>query len=103
MLAAAPELARARLTAGATRQNAKAFFLDAIGCYIYAGDTALHVAAAAHRPQIVQELIALGADVRAKNRRGAEPLHAAGNSQRCLRHLAQADLGGLLTSRHIQR
>jgi hypothetical protein len=44
---------------------------------VYAGDTALHAAAAAHRPEIVRQLIAMGGDVRARNRRGAEPLHYA--------------------------
>ena len=48
-----------------------------IGRYVYAGDTALHVAAGAHRTDVVQKLMAMGADVRARNRRGAEPLHAA--------------------------
>src|SRR5262249_38081810 len=48
-----------------------------IGHYAYAGDTPLHIAAAAYRPAIVHRLIALGADVRARNRRGAEPLHYA--------------------------
>jgi len=37
----------------------------------------LHVAAAAYQTNMVSELIARGADVRARNRRGAEPLHAA--------------------------
>jgi hypothetical protein len=41
------------------------------------GDTALHIAAAAYQERIAIELIARGADVRAKNRRGAEPLHYA--------------------------
>ena len=41
------------------------------------GDTALHIAAAADRREIVRKLIVIGADVRAKNRRGAEPLHYA--------------------------
>jgi ankyrin repeat protein len=62
---------------GATRQATKAYFLDEIARYVYAGDTALHVAAAAYRTQMVRELIARGANVHAKNRRGAEPLHAA--------------------------
>lgn len=38
---------------------------------IYAGDTALHFAAAAHDPVTVGELLAGGADVSARNRRGA--------------------------------
>ena len=40
----------------------------------HAGDTALHMAAAGCRLEIVPALIANGADVRAKNRRGAAPL-----------------------------
>jgi hypothetical protein len=77
LLAASPLLARARVAAGATRQAAKDSFLDEIGHHVYAGDTALHVAAAAYRPAIAERLIAAGADVRAKNRRAAEPLHYA--------------------------
>jgi ankyrin repeat protein len=76
LLAASPALARASFEEGATRQKAEAF-LDKIGRYIYAGDTALHIATAAYRKDIVQDLIAKGADVRARNRRGAEPLHSA--------------------------
>ncbi len=77
LLAASPALASAQLAKGATRQRAKPYFLDEIAHYVYAGDTALHVAAAAYRHGIVRKLIAAGADVRAKNRRGAEPLHYA--------------------------
>jgi ankyrin repeat protein len=77
LLAAVPELASARIAAGATRQSAKPWFLDDILHYVYAGDAALHVAAAAYRHVVVKHLIAAGADVRARNRRGAEPLHYA--------------------------
>jgi len=77
LLAVSPLLARSCFTIGATRQTAKAYYLDRIGRYIYAGDTALHIAAAAYRTDIVQKLLAAGAPVRARNRRGAEPLHAA--------------------------
>ena len=78
MLEAQPELARACLgVKGATRQDAKAHFLDDIGHYVYRGDTALHIAAAGYRTDIVRRLIALGSDARAKNRLGAEPLHLA--------------------------
>ena len=76
-LAASPELASARFEHGATRQAATPYYLDRIHRYVYAGDTALHIAAAVYRTDIVRELIANGANVRAKNRRGAEPLHAA--------------------------
>jgi ankyrin repeat protein len=79
VLVASPALASARLAHGATRQTAKDYYLAGLGHYLYAGDTPLHVAAAAYRKEIVHELIARGADVRAKNRRGAEPLHAAAN------------------------
>ena len=77
LLAASRALAKAHFEIGATRQTAKTYYIDQIGHYIYAGDTALHVAAAAHRQEIVQQLVSAGANVRARNRRGAEPLHYA--------------------------
>ena len=77
MLRASPQLAKERAVYGATRQTAGENFYKEILHYIYEGDTALHMAAAAYQEQIVTELIARGADVRAKNRRGAEPIHYA--------------------------
>jgi ankyrin repeat protein len=77
LLATSPALARAHFEHGASRQTATTYHIDKIGHYIYAGDTALHLAAAAYRREIAQKLIAMDADVRAKNRRGAEPLHYA--------------------------
>jgi hypothetical protein len=77
LLTASPDLVAARVERGATRQAAKAYFLDEITHYVYAGDTVLHVAAAAYRLEVVKHLLAAGADVRARNRRGAEPLHYA--------------------------
>lgn len=77
LLRSSPELARAAMGEGATRQNAKEYRFEAIGHYVYRGDTALHIAAAAYRHQLVGKLIAAGANVRARNRRGAEPLHYA--------------------------
>ena len=77
LLEANPALARAHFELGATRRTAKTYHMYEIGHYIYAGDTAMHVAAAAHQQEIVQKLIAAGANVRARNRRGAEPLHYA--------------------------
>ena len=85
-LATTPALAHARFERGATRQEADVYFIDAIKRYIVAGDSALHVAAAAYRRHIVQALLASGADVRAKNRRGAEPLHAAAAGVPCSDH-----------------
>ena len=76
-LAASPELAWTRVEAGATRQSARDHFFEEIRHYAYAGDTALHIAAAGYRCEIGTRLIAAGADVRARNRRGAEPLHYA--------------------------
>src|ERR1700741_1150199 len=76
LLAASPSLARACFAKGATRRSAHAFFLDRIGRYIYAGDTALHIAAAAYRPDIARNLLAAGPYGRARTRRAAEPLHA---------------------------
>ena len=81
LLAANPALAKARFEIGATRQTAETFYLDEIGHYIYAGDTALHLAAAAYRQEIVPKLIARGANVHARNRRGAEPLHYAADGR----------------------
>jgi ankyrin repeat protein len=83
MLKAKPELARTRLMlGGATRRKAKNYFLDEIGHYFYVGESALHIAAAAHNEEIVRELIALGADIQARDRLGAEPLHLAADGQR---------------------
>jgi hypothetical protein len=77
LLDASPDLAGACFQEGATRQAAESNFIDQIGRYIYAGDTALHIAAAAYQPEIVRKLIGAGANVHAKNRHGDEPIHAA--------------------------
>jgi ankyrin repeat protein len=77
MLKASPALARASLDVGAARSESATYYLDAINHYVYAGDTALHVAAAAYQPNLVGTLVELGADVGAENRRGAQPLHYA--------------------------
>jgi ankyrin repeat protein len=76
MLARDPALARAHFKQGATRQTARTYQIE-IGHYIYAGDTALHLAAAAYRQETARHLLALGASVHATNRRGAGPLHYA--------------------------
>jgi hypothetical protein len=78
LLSSAPELATVALVAeGATRATAEQFFLHECGVYVYAGHTALHVGAAAYNTAFARQLVSAGADVRAKNRRGAEPLHEA--------------------------
>jgi ankyrin repeat protein len=80
ILKASPELARASFQHGATRAKAGEYFVGAIGRYIVAGDTALHIAAAAYGTEIAKALIAAGADVHARNRFGDQPLHAAARS-----------------------
>lgn len=77
LLEASPELAVTALAEGATRQGTKGYWFAEIGHYVYKGDTALHVAAAAYRNAIARKLVDAGADVGARNRRGAEPLHYA--------------------------
>src|SRR5438874_9442846 len=81
-LAASPSLATASSDVGATRQGATTFFFSEIAHYLYAGDTALHMAAAAFRRPVAKLLVAHGADCSAKNRRGAEPLHYAADANR---------------------
>src|SRR5256885_11605608 len=81
-LRADPSLATMASPVGATRQRAAHFFFTEIGHYIYAGDTALHMAAAAFSRPMAELLVSHGADCRAKNRRGAEPLHYAADGNR---------------------
>jgi hypothetical protein len=71
LLSVTPSLA----TGGLAR--ADEFFLAERRAQVYAGDTALHAAAFSYDVQMARDLIERGADVRARNRRGAEPLHAA--------------------------
>jgi ankyrin repeat protein len=80
LLAASPDLAHLRAAVGATRQSAAPCFFEAIAHYMYAGDTALHMAAAGFRHEICRDLIARGADCAAANRRGAQPLHYAADA-----------------------
>jgi hypothetical protein len=77
LLAESPLLARQAIVIGATRAASGAYFFEEIGHYVYAGDTPLHVAAAAYHVAIAEELVANGANAGARNRRGAEPLHYA--------------------------
>ena len=57
-------------------------FIAAIAHQLYAGDTLLHVAAAGFRTEIAEILLAKGADVHARNRRGATALHYAADTNR---------------------
>jgi hypothetical protein len=83
LLEASPGLAKATIERGASRQDARGWFIAPLGCYAYEGDTALHFAAAAYRGDLIRRLVAAGADVDARNRMGAAALHyaAAGNPQ----------------------
>ncbi len=71
LLDASPSLATATL---ARRDK---FFLAERLAQVYEGDTALHAAGFSYDSDMARDLITRGADVRARNRRGAEPLHAA--------------------------
>jgi ankyrin repeat protein len=71
LLNATPSLATASL---ARRDE---FFLAERLAQVYEGDTALHAAGFSYDPEMARDLIARGANIRARNRRGAEPLHAA--------------------------
>ena len=79
-LDATPDLATMASPIGATRQDAATFFFADIAHYLYAGDTALHMAAAAFQRPVAELLVHRGADRRAKNRRKAEPLHYAADT-----------------------
>lgn len=81
LLAASPELALTTERTGASRSSSTRYFLDEVKQYVYAGHTALHVAAAAYRADVARELVERGADPRAANRRGATPLHCASDGQ----------------------
>ena len=71
LLDATPSL----VTAGLARDEE--FFVAERLAQVYEGDTALHAAAFSYDTAMARELVARGANIRARNRRGAEPLHAA--------------------------
>lgn len=76
-----PDLAGTCAAQGASRADAAPHFLAPVRHYVYAGDTALHIAAAAYAPGLIVRLLALGADPSARNRRGAAPLHYAADGR----------------------
>ncbi len=71
LLSASPSLATARMA------RSEEFFLAERLAQVYEGDTALHAAGFSYDAEMARDLIARGAGIRARNRRGAEPLHAA--------------------------
>jgi len=77
LLVGVPGLAVACIAGAATGRAGEEHFLEAIRHQVYAGDTALHIAAAAYDAGLTRALVELGARVGAVNRRGAQPLHYA--------------------------
>lgn len=77
LLARSPLLARQAVPTGASRATDNDWFFEPIAHYAYAGDTPLHIAAAAYDVAVAEELVSKGATTGARNRRGAEPLHYA--------------------------
>jgi ankyrin repeat protein len=71
LLDATPSL----VTAAVARRDE--FFLAERLAQVYEGDTALHAAAFSYDAVMARDMLTRGADVRARNRRCAEPLHAA--------------------------
>jgi hypothetical protein len=71
LLTATPSLATA------TVERHDEFFLAERLAQVYQGDTALHAAGFSYDRDMAKDLVGRGADIRARNRRGAEPLHAA--------------------------
>ena len=102
VLAVEPYLASAVTATGATRADAQQYFLANVGHYVYAGDTALHIAAAGYRERVARELVDRGANPKALNRRGATPLHYAvggvPGSQRWNPAAQAATIGFLITA-----
>jgi ankyrin repeat protein len=79
LIGAFPALARISFREGATRDNAAAWYF----------------AAATYDPRVARTLVVAGADVCARNRRGAEPLHYAadgGPTSRNWKPRAQANV-----------
>ncbi|ESQ87319.1 hypothetical protein ABAC460_20050 [Asticcacaulis sp. AC460] len=90
-----PHLVRTASVAGAERESADIWFFAEIAHYLYAGDTLLHMAAAGFRRRMAEDLLSRGADVTARNRRGAQPLHYAADTNRVLPG-AQAEVISIL-------
>lgn len=81
-LRATPKLATMALPVETTAKGATDVFFPEIRHYLYGGDTALHMAAAALSRPMLELLVSHGADCQAKNRRGAAPLHYAADGRR---------------------
>ncbi len=97
LLSVSPELAVMAAPIGATRQESVEHFFPEISHYLYGGDTALHMAAAACSCRMAELLVSHEADPRVKNRRGAEPLHYAADGNQA-EPQAQAEMVEYLIS-----
>jgi hypothetical protein len=77
LLDSTPGLASRPIRVAASRADPETYFLSQIRHHVYSGDTALHIASATHQLEIAKSVVAQGGGPRARNRRGAEPLHYA--------------------------
>jgi hypothetical protein len=80
LLKSNPAYATEAFGVGATRSDAETYFYKDIAHYCYRGDTALHMAAAAFQRSTARLLVRKGAALDARNRRGAEALHYAADT-----------------------
>ncbi len=96
LIKASPVLVGYRAVIGAARTGEQGYYFEQIRHFLYAGDTALHMAAAGFRTKIVRNLIDLGADCSARNRHGAQPLHYAADTNRWDPIAQTASIEGLL-------
>ncbi|EGF91152.1 ankyrin repeat family protein [Asticcacaulis biprosthecium C19] len=84
LLDAGPHLVKTASVEDPRGKAAEASFLTDIAHYLYAGDTLLHMAAAGFRRRMAEDLLSHGADISVRNRRGAQPLHYAADTNRVL-------------------
>src|SRR2546423_8749540 len=76
LLAASPALTTMTYGDGTHRHSAKEYILEEVGHYVYVGDSALHIAAAAYKCHIALALIAAGGKGFAPTHRGTTwPAH----------------------------
>ncbi|MFO1043204.1 MAG: ankyrin repeat domain-containing protein [Planctomycetaceae bacterium] len=92
-----PALATMVLPSGVKERKTTETFITEIRRSVYGGDTALHIAASAFYKPIAELLVSCGADCRATNRRGAEPLHYAADGRGSRSH-SQAEVIKYLVS-----
>ena len=82
LLRSTPALATMALPVSRMQAQSSETFFTEISHQLYGGDTALHIAAAAFSLPMAELVVSHGANCRAKNRRGAEPIHYASDGNR---------------------